>query len=47
MAPVDDSPLAMVDASTMAPEDLLDYAIHFPGEAGSSRAPGSCMCVTC
>ena len=46
IAPIDDSPLAMVDASTVAPEDLLDYAIHFPGEACSSVAPGSRTCAT-
>ena len=28
---MDDSPLAMVDASTVEPKDLLNYVIHFPG----------------
>ncbi|KAK9817716.1 hypothetical protein WJX72_001133 [[Myrmecia] bisecta] len=32
--PVQDSPLGMIDASTVAKEDLLPYTLHFPGRTG-------------
>ncbi len=36
--PVDDSPLGMIDAASVAKEDLLPYAIHFPGRTGYNYA---------
>ena len=36
--PVDDSPLVMIDASTVDKEDLMQYAIHFPGRTGYNYA---------
>ena len=32
--PVQDSPLGMIDASTVAKEDLVEYALHFPCRSG-------------
>ena len=32
--PVQDSPLGLIDASTVAKEDLVEYAIHFPDRTG-------------
>ena len=36
--PVDDSPLGMVDAASVAKEDLLPYTLHFPGRTGYNYA---------
>ena len=36
--PVDNSPLGMIDAATVAKEDLLSYALHFPGRTGYNYA---------
>ncbi|KAK9859835.1 hypothetical protein WJX84_000544 [Apatococcus fuscideae] len=36
--PVDDSPLAMADASTVDPGNLLPNALHFPGRTGEVYA---------
>ena len=36
--PVDESPLGMIDASTVDNEDLMQYAIHFPGRTGYNYA---------
>ena len=36
--PVDDSPLGMVDAASVAKEDLLPYTLHFPGRVGYNYA---------
>lgn len=36
--PVDDSPLGMIDASTVAKEDLMPYALHFPERTGYNYA---------
>ena len=32
--PVDDSPLGLIDASSVAKEDLMPYALYFPGRVG-------------
>ena len=36
--PVDDSPLGMVDAASVAKDDLLPYTLHFPGRTGYNYA---------
>jgi len=36
--PVHDSPLGMLDASTVAKEDLLPYSLIFPGRKGYNYA---------
>ncbi|KAL3161264.1 hypothetical protein ABBQ38_009625 [Trebouxia sp. C0009 RCD-2024] len=36
--PVDESPLGMIDASSVAKEDLLPYTLHFPGRTGYNYA---------
>ena len=32
--PVDDSPLGIIDAASVAKEDLMSYALYFPGRVG-------------
>ena len=36
--PVDDSPLGMIDAASVAKEDLLPYTLYFPGRTGYNYA---------
>ena len=36
--PVQESPLAMIDASTVDKEDLMQYALHFPDRTGYNYA---------
>lgn len=36
--PVNDSPLGMIDASTTDKDDLMQYALHFPGRTGYNYA---------
>ncbi len=36
--PVDDSPLTMIDASTVDKADLMQYALHFPKRTGYNYA---------
>ncbi len=34
--PVSDSPLALCDAATVAPEDLIPATLHFPDRVGQT-----------
>lgn len=36
--PVNNSPLAMIDAATVAKEDLQSYRLEFPGRTGYNYA---------
>ena len=36
--PVNDSPLGMIDAASVAKEDLLPYTLYFPGRTGYNYA---------
>ena len=37
-APVQDSPLGMLDAATVCKDDLMSYSLHFPGRTGYNYA---------